>query len=137
MGLAGRREREKQARRESIMRAAQQIAVRDGFNAMTMDAVAEAAELSKGALYLYFENKDALGAAKAFDELQGMQAELPAQIADAKNGLDAIRKLLTYYANFVAERPHLFRFMLGWLSETQPMDDRSEVFQEYRQRVGL
>jgi AcrR family transcriptional regulator len=65
MAVAARRERERIARREAILDAAQELVAMQGYHGMRMDSVAEAAELSKGTLYLYFENKDALCAAVA------------------------------------------------------------------------
>jgi TetR/AcrR family transcriptional regulator len=60
MGIEERKEREKQARREAIRGSAREIFFAKGFNATTMDEIAHKAELSKGALYLYFTNKEEL-----------------------------------------------------------------------------
>ena len=67
LAVAARRERERTARREAILDAAEELVVSDGYHGLRMDAVAEAVELSKGTLYLYFANKDALCAAVATD----------------------------------------------------------------------
>jgi AcrR family transcriptional regulator len=58
MGIEERKEREKQARRETIMESAREFFFTKGFNATTMDEIAYKAELSKGALYLYFASKE-------------------------------------------------------------------------------
>jgi AcrR family transcriptional regulator len=60
MGTEERREREKAARQEAIMVSARKLFFTKGFNATTMDEIALRAELSKGALYLYFPSKEAL-----------------------------------------------------------------------------
>jgi TetR/AcrR family transcriptional regulator len=60
MGIEERKEREKQARREAIIASARETFFAKGFNATTMDEIAHKAELSKGALYLYFTNKEEL-----------------------------------------------------------------------------
>jgi AcrR family transcriptional regulator len=60
MGIEERKEREKQARREAIMGSARELFFAKGFNATTMDEIAQKAELSKGALYLYFASKEEL-----------------------------------------------------------------------------
>jgi AcrR family transcriptional regulator len=65
MGIAERKEREKQQRREEIIRAAEQVFFSKGFDRSTMDDVAEKAELSKGTLYLYFASKEDLHMAVA------------------------------------------------------------------------
>jgi AcrR family transcriptional regulator len=60
MGIKERKEREKGARREEIINAAEKIFFEKGLVQATMDEIAEAAELSKGTLYLYYKSKEDL-----------------------------------------------------------------------------
>ena len=60
MGIAERKEREKQQRREEIIQAAERVFYSLGLEQATMDDVAAEAELSKGTLYLYFKSKEEL-----------------------------------------------------------------------------
>lgn len=60
MGIKERKEREKGARREEIINAAEKIFFEKGLAQATMDDIAEAAELSKGTLYLYYKSKEDL-----------------------------------------------------------------------------
>jgi len=60
MGIAERKEREKQQRKEEIIQAAEKVFFSRGFEKSTMDDIAEEAELSKGTLYLYFKSKEDL-----------------------------------------------------------------------------
>ena len=136
MAVAARRERERTARREAILDAAQELIASEGYYGLRMDAVADAAELSKGTLYLYFENKDALCAAVATRLIDTFLPFLQGALDDAESGLDAIRALLHAYYDFTQENPHHFRFALAWLSAGERMDDSTEAFQTYRGRVG-
>jgi len=58
MGIKERRAREKKDRRESILEAAIRVYDKDGYHAITMEKIAEAAELSRATLYLHFKTKD-------------------------------------------------------------------------------
>ena len=58
MGISDRREREIQIRRENAVEAAMMIYREEGYHAITMEKIAERAELSRATLYLYFKNKD-------------------------------------------------------------------------------
>ena len=58
MGITERREREKQRRREDILKTAQTLFFAKGFRDTTIDDIARAAELSRGTIYLYFEGKE-------------------------------------------------------------------------------
>lgn len=60
MGIAERKEREKQKRKEEIVQAAEEVFISKGFDKATMDDIADQAELSKGTLYLYFKSKEDL-----------------------------------------------------------------------------
>ncbi|MDF1574595.1 MAG: TetR/AcrR family transcriptional regulator [Bacteroidales bacterium] len=65
MGIAERKEREKQQRKDEIVLAAEKVFFSKGFDLATMDDIAEEAELSKGTLYLYFKSKEDLHMAVA------------------------------------------------------------------------
>lgn len=53
-----RKERERAAREELILDHAQRILLRDGFQNLNLDTLAEAVEYSKGTLYLHFKTKE-------------------------------------------------------------------------------
>ena len=136
MAVAARRERERTARREAILDAAQELIASDGYHALRMDAVADAVELSKGTLYLYFENKDALCAGVATRLIDSFLPSLEDALGQADTGLESIRALLHTYYDFTQDHPLHFRFALAWLSAGERMDDSSESFQTYRGKVG-
>jgi AcrR family transcriptional regulator len=52
-----RREREKLSRRNEILQAARKVFASKDYASATLDDVATVAELSKGTIYLYFQNK--------------------------------------------------------------------------------
>jgi TetR/AcrR family transcriptional regulator len=58
MGVTERRKREREVRRESAIDAAMSIYESEGYHAITMEKIAERAELSRAALYLYFKSKE-------------------------------------------------------------------------------
>jgi TetR/AcrR family transcriptional regulator len=58
MGVLERRQREREVRRELAIDAAMSIYDEEGYHAITMEKIAERAELSRAALYLYFKNKE-------------------------------------------------------------------------------
>ncbi|NYB27462.1 MAG: TetR/AcrR family transcriptional regulator [Methanobacteriaceae archaeon] len=61
--MTTRMERKKEEKKEAILDAAEAIIAEKGFRYMTMDQVANAADVAKGTLYLYFKNKISLCAA--------------------------------------------------------------------------
>ena len=91
MGIAERKEREKQQRREEIILAAEKVFFSKGFDLSTMDDIAEEAELSKGTLYLYFKNKEDLHMAVARKSIRLLRA---ATLQATEGGGTALEKLV-------------------------------------------
>ncbi len=60
MGRKERRFREQEELRESVLHAAREIALSEGWRNVTMRKIAERIEYSHPALYEYFANKDVL-----------------------------------------------------------------------------
>ena len=60
MGVAERREREKQALRQEILTAARELFVKEGYENVSMRRIAEKIEYSPTTIYLYFHDKDEL-----------------------------------------------------------------------------
>jgi AcrR family transcriptional regulator len=71
--------------REKILHAAVQVATRDGIMAMTLDAVAQEAGVSKGGLLYHFRSKDELIAAMLLHFKQEVQGRLEKEIAADPN----------------------------------------------------
>ena len=90
MGIAERKEREKQLRREEIVLAAEKIFFSKGFDLSTMDDIAEEAELSKGTLYLYFKSKEDLHMAVARKAIHLLKS---VTLQATEGGANALEKL--------------------------------------------
>ncbi|MGA9119462.1 MAG: TetR/AcrR family transcriptional regulator [Bacteroidota bacterium] len=95
MGIRERKEREKGARREEIINAAETIFFDKGFAVATMDEIADRAELSKGTLYLYYRSKEDLYIATA---LRGWEI-LRRMFAEAASTGEHPLKLLSNIGN--------------------------------------
>ncbi|BAZ22193.1 transcriptional regulator [Kalymmatonema gypsitolerans NIES-4073] len=57
---ATKKPKSRSATREALLRAASQVVINKGVEALTLDAVAQQAGVSKGGLLYHFPNKDAL-----------------------------------------------------------------------------
>lgn len=60
MGISERKSREKEQRIKQIQDSAAALFYKKGYVATTIEDIAEAAEISKGTIYLYFKSKDDL-----------------------------------------------------------------------------
>jgi len=127
---AQRRLREKEARRQSILDAASAVFLEWGISATTMDQIAERAELSKGALYLYFSSKQELCLALLVEASRLLVDELKQARAPAAPPFEELQRLLQAYYGFSVRRPDYFRLL--FVVEHQLY--RSRVADELRAR---
>lgn len=111
MGIAERKAREKEQRSNAIIDAAEQVFFSRGVEAATVDEVAEAAEVSKGTIYLYFSGKDDLMLAIAVRALGIMLASFQEAAAATGSGLERIHLVGQAYSRFYRDYPHYARFM--------------------------
>jgi TetR/AcrR family transcriptional regulator len=60
MGIANRRQREKEQRKTEILDAAERLFFSRSYENVSMDEIAHEVELNKATLYLYFKNKETI-----------------------------------------------------------------------------
>ena len=104
MGIAERKEREKQQRREEIIQAAEEVFFAEGFDKSTMDDIAEQAELSKGTIYLYFKSMEDLHMAVAHKAVSMLKSSMSGIEELKENALEKLvrmgRAALEFYNQF-------------------------------------
>jgi AcrR family transcriptional regulator len=119
MTVAARREQEREARRECILDAAEQVFGTKGLDLATMGDIARQAELGKGTLYLYFETKEALLVGIAVRRQRSLIARYDAIADEDRSGIDRLRELMAAWADHMARsRQHLRMVMARWVSAT-------------------
>lgn len=115
MGVVERKEREKELRSESIIDAAERIFFSKGFEHATMNDVAEEAELSKGALYLYFHSKNELCMAILQRSLHILKEIFEILQKDNNlTGIEKFPKLANLFINFAKEHSNHYDSLLSY-----------------------
>jgi TetR/AcrR family transcriptional regulator len=123
MGTAERREREKEERRNSILDAAEKVFFSKGVKDATMDEIAEAAELSKGTLYLYFGSKEDIHLGIDLRALKILGGMFEAVLATGRSGIDQVHAMGRAYLEFSRRYPDYFDTMLHFDAETAKLED--------------
>jgi len=111
MGIIERKEREKEARRNQILDAAERIFETKGTSQATMDDIAKEAELAKGTIYLYYKNKDELQVGLIMRSFDLMNEEFTAAFERAPLAIQKINEVGKAYWHFAASRPFNFGMM--------------------------
>ena len=128
MGVAERRWREKEQRRNTIMDAAERVFFAKGADTATMDEVAEIAELSKGLLYHYFKNKHDLCHAIVHRGLRVLKQFFERAIRNNERGIDQVRAIGEGYIQFSREYPNYFTLM-AWFEAERSENGHPESFE--------
>ena len=97
------------SRRGEILSAAQRLFLTDGFERTTMRKIAAAVGVSSAALYLYFEDKDAILRAIAEVTFETLLAALEDSQRQGDNDLQRLRASLLAYIAFGLAHPDEYR----------------------------
>jgi AcrR family transcriptional regulator len=130
MGNAERRQRERERRRTEIIDAAEQLFFSRGFDGTTIDEIAEAAELSKGTIYLYFEGKDDLYNAIILRGVGILKKMFEAAVGGSAPGIEKVRAIGNAYIEFFRRYPDYFDALLhhqGAKTETLTEDNPLQI----------
>jgi AcrR family transcriptional regulator len=125
MGIAERRQREKDRRRNDIVDAAERIFFSQGLENATMDDVAEEAELSKGTLYIYFKSKEDLYLAITKRGLDILTAMFEKAAAKTSLGIEKIYAIGQAYRDFSKKHTDYFQAMAYFDLRIKEISDES------------
>lgn len=104
-----RKEREKEQRRNEIIKAAEELFVTRGFEATTMEEIALEAALSKGALYYYFDSKDDLYLVIATKAIKKLNDLLERSILKSEPGIEKLLSLGSTVYTFSQNYPEYYK----------------------------
>lgn len=110
MGTSHRKTREKEAKRERILKTAMELFLDEGFENVSMRKIAERIEYSPASVYLHFKDKDELLHAlhlQGFEKLFSMQTTA----ADVKDPLERLKAHGRVYMKFALENPEYYDLM--------------------------
>lgn len=126
----------KTQKREHILACARDVFATRGVAGATMQDIAVAAGVSKGALYLLFASKDELYYQLVADVIDGLFVRMW-QMAESGtgSGFERARELLRTYAHYYAEDVTRFRLSLGWLHPDFQLNESIQNAADYSRDV--
>jgi len=131
---AARKERRRDRTREEILAAARKVLIGSGVGAMTLEAVAAEAGMSKTGLYYYFPSKDALVFELIYATLERQGRAVHDAVEEASNGGDALRAIIRETVGYYAPRLDDFRlaFLFGQVAAAGEIAWSDEQFARLR-----
>ena len=111
--------------RQRIIQAAAELFVRKGFNGTSIADIAQAVDLTKGALYHHFESKDKIFFAVVEMVRHTWNKAVVRDVLKADHALDRLATLIDNHAQLVQENDTLCLVMASLVTDTD-LDDNSE-----------
>lgn len=111
MGIADRRQREKEQRRVDILDAAERLFFSRSYEEVSMDEIAREVELNKATIYLYFKNKEALFATIVLRGIQILKESYIRCMEAPVPGIAKVALMGQAYYLFSQEHPDYLRMI--------------------------
>ena len=128
MGTLERRQRERKKREEEIVDAAERVFFGKGFDNSTMDDVAVESELSKGALYKYFNSKNELCTAIVSRSMRLVIEHF--ENAAGVDGLSLLKEICFSFLDFYRKYPEYYCSLQNYRHHRSACGENSGVLKE-------
>jgi AcrR family transcriptional regulator len=123
MPINDRQRDENEGRRRTIVDAAETVLAETGREDMTMADIAEAAQVSRSLLYVYFEDMDDIVLAVTHRGFRSMRQRFEAAVAEHDIGLLQMRGIGEAYVDFAREEPTHFHLVAQFESRVADPED--------------
>jgi len=137
MGIAERREREREEVRRKILDAARELFTTEGYDKVTMRRIADAIEYSPTAIYHHFEDKDDVVKSLCAEDFSRLLGALT-HGGLAADPVERIRQLGVAYTSFGLSFPNHYRFMFmtAHRPDHEPSAQAQQSFELLRSTVA-
>lgn len=132
-----RRERERERRREQIIRAAEKAFFARGYDRVTMDEIAREADVNKALLYYYFKNKEALFLAVNLYGVRILHSMYRRCLELDTNGYGKVRAMVEALYSFSKEHPDYFRIYCYSGTERFELSESEDAHEIVDLRTGM
>jgi len=133
MGIAERRERERQRRRNEIIDAAEKIFFANGFENASVESVTNEAELSKATLYLYFKSKEELYFAVCMRGQDKLFSTIEESVVGVSDTVELIVAYLGGMVRFQKKYPDYFNSLFYFQTHPVSLVEDNEDVQRNRE----
>jgi AcrR family transcriptional regulator len=117
-----RRKKEKENRKNSILKAARKLFFERGFKSVTVDLIAAKAEVSKGSIYLYFDSKEEIYTQILISANIERHKEIENFARQEGTASELLLKYARVYVDFFLENNELFRILMTFMLHAENMN---------------
>jgi AcrR family transcriptional regulator len=117
-----RRKKEKENRKNSILKAARKLFFERGFKSVTVDLIAAKAEVSKGSIYLYFDSKEEIYTQILISANIERHKEIENFARQEGTASELLLKYARVYVDFFLDNNELFRILMTFMLHAENMN---------------
>ncbi|MEN6469247.1 MAG: TetR/AcrR family transcriptional regulator [Smithella sp.] len=122
MSSEERRKKEKENRKNSILKAARKLFFERGFKSVTVDLIAAKAEVSKGSIYLYFDSKEEIYTQILISANIERHKEVENFARQEGKASELLLMFARNYVDFFLDNNELFRILMTFMLHADNMN---------------
>lgn len=122
MSSEERRKKEKENRKNSILKVARKLFFERGFKSVTVDLIAAKAEVSKGSIYLYFDSKEEIYTQILISANIERHKEIENFTKQDRSASELLLSFALDYVNFFLDNNELFRILMTFMLQSENMN---------------
>lgn len=113
-----KKEREKEYRSSTILKAARRLFFDRGFKAVTVDSIAEKANISKGSIYLCFESKEEIYTQILIADNIALYERIKNFSSIEAGASQLLQEFARIYVDYFLNDKELFRILMTFMMQT-------------------
>ena len=141
MGLEERRKRERENRKNAILKSARKLFFEKGFKPVTVESIARKAELSKGSIYLYYNSKEEIYTQILLNDIDKFHKSISDLLQNPSSASESLVKLANIYVDFFLNDRELFRILMTFMLHTSdmhlPEDLNDHIVKTTNKTIGI
>jgi len=122
LGLEERRKRERENRKNAILKAARKLFFEKGFRQVTVENIARKAEFSKGSIYLYFNSKEEIYSQILLNDIDKFHDSVADILQGPSSASEALIRVAEIYVDFFLNDRELFRILMNFMLHNNDMN---------------
>ena len=122
MSSEERKKKEKENRKNSILKAARKLFFERGFKSVTVDLIAAKAEVSKGSIYLYFDSKEEIYTQILISANIDRHKEWDVFSKREGTASEALIAFAHEYVSYFLDNNELFRILMTFMLQAENMN---------------
>jgi len=127
IGSKDKREKERERRRRAIIRAAKRLIIDKGFKSVTVANIAKKVQISKGAVYLYFESKEEIYGQILVNDIKAFREKSVSLFDPGKTASEMLNDFVHCYVSFFYKERELFRILLNYMLYSEELGFSDEM----------